>query len=262
MKFFLLDALLLSRRCLLPVVLALGLTGCGGSVLFSDLGEEEANSIIAVLDESGISAEKQRQDSTSLYRVLTENSKFVAATNVLEDHALPRKKYESLGDVFQEDGFATSSISQKARYVHALSQELSHTISLIDGVLIARVHLVIPEAEYFSDDTKESSASVFIKHRADVNLEEYTNQIKALIVDGLVALTYQNVTVVYVPAEVRRRNRSVQNETNESPGLLSGVSVERLVILGLLILIVFLLVVGRSRISRDATTIKMPTQET
>ena len=46
--------------------------------------------------------------------------------------------------------------------MHALAQDLSATISRIDGVVVARVHIVLPDNNPFAEKVKPSSAAVFI----------------------------------------------------------------------------------------------------
>jgi len=48
--------------------------------------------------------------------------------------------------------------------IYALSEELSRTVSEIDGVISARVHVVLPENDPLRRDLVPSSASVFIRH--------------------------------------------------------------------------------------------------
>jgi type III secretion protein J len=49
-----------------------------------------------------------------------------------------------MGKVFKREGFVSSPLEERARLVHAMSQEIANTINNIDGVVTARVHLVVP----------------------------------------------------------------------------------------------------------------------
>lgn len=91
--------------------------------------------------------------------------------------------------------------------IYALSQELSRTVSEIDGVLSARVHLVLPENDPLRQQLVPSSASVFIRHRASVAIGDLLPQVKLLVANGIAGLTYDKVSVVLVPvAERAARN--------------------------------------------------------
>ena len=61
--------------------------------------------------------------------------------------------------------------------IYALSEELSRTVSEIDGVISARVHVVLPENDPLRRDLVPSSASVFIRH--DTSLP--VNDLKQLV---------------------------------------------------------------------------------
>jgi type III secretion protein J len=78
---------------------------------------------------------------------------------------------------------------------------LSQTISDIDGVLSARVHLVLPENDPLKQRLVPSSASVFIRHRASVAMNDLIPQVKILVANGISGLTYDKVSVVLIPVE-------------------------------------------------------------
>jgi len=176
------------------------LSGCEEESLYTALSEQEANEMVALLHKAGLPASKvSGKDNT--FTVATEQEKFADAVQLLQSNGLPRRRFESLGDVFNDEGFVSSSTSQRARYMYALSQEISNTISSIDGVIKARVHLAVPERDPLSDVQVQSSASVFIKHRSDVDLSAQVSQIKALVINGLENLPYENVTVALFEAK-------------------------------------------------------------
>lgn len=189
-------------RVLGIVLMSLILLGCRQAELYTDLSEQEANEMVALMQRAGLDATKVR-GKESRFAVTTSKDRFATAIALLQANGLPRPRFDTLGDVFQEQGFVSSSTSQRARYIHALSQEISHTISSIDGVLLARVHLAVPERDPLDDAVAPSSASVFIKHRADVDLSGQVGQIKALVVNGLENLPYENVTVAMFEARER-----------------------------------------------------------
>jgi len=182
-------------RAALVLLVLLVLAGCGSEqTLYQGLTEQEANEMAALLQRSGITATKVPGDE-NLFSVSTDEVSFADAVQLLQANGLPRTKFATLGDIFEEQGFVSSSTAQRARYIHGLSQEISHTISSIDGVLLARVHLSVPEKDPLTDEPPESSASVFVKHRRNIDLSPHVGQIKALVVNGLENLPYENVTV-------------------------------------------------------------------
>jgi type III secretion protein J len=114
---------------------------------------------------------------------------------------LPREDFDSLGKVFKREGFVSTPLEERSRLLHALSQELSRTVSSIDGVLLARVALVLPAKHPLEDKVVPSSASVLIKVRPGLDVEALVPKIRALVVNSVEGLPYDSVTVVPFEAE-------------------------------------------------------------
>lgn len=68
----------------------------------------------------------------------------------------------SLSYLNESNQFGTSQFIENARYVHALEADLARTISDIQGVNAAKVHLAIPQRTIFSDESAKPSASVVV----------------------------------------------------------------------------------------------------
>jgi type III secretion protein J len=103
-----------------------------------------------------------------------------------------------MGDIFKKEGFVSSPLEERARYLYALSQELAQTLSLIDGVVSARVHVALPEHRPLDDAPRSASAAVAIIQEPDVDLSPLEIDIKAIITDGVEGLDDVNrVTVKF-----------------------------------------------------------------
>jgi type III secretion protein J len=178
----------------------LALTGCGEQDLYAELSQRQANEMVAVLRNAGIEADKQPRENNT-FAVVAPKDNFAQAVEVLRAAGYPRDGFDSLGQVFKKEGFVSSPLEERARLTHALSQEIANTIASIDGVVVARVHLSVPEKDPLADKPPPAAASVFIKHRPGVNLEARMGHIKALVVNSIQGLAYENVTVVLFPSE-------------------------------------------------------------
>jgi type III secretion protein J len=188
------------RRTTAALIAALALlAGCSDQELYSQLSERQANEMVAVLRSVGIDAEKRTQEGR--FSVHTAASDFPRAVRELSAQGLPREQFDTMGSVFKREGFVSSPLEERARLVHALSQEISNTVASIDGVVSARVHLVVPERNPLADKAQPAAASVFIKHRPEKDFSSQVAQIKALVVNSIEGLPYDNVTVALFPAE-------------------------------------------------------------
>lgn len=182
------------------LVLAAALAACSQQELYSQLSERQANEMVALLRNAGIPADKQALDN-NLYAVSAPQDQFAPAIELLRANGYPRDGFDDLGKVFKKEGFVSSPLEEHARLQHALSQEIANTISSIDGVVVARVHVSVPEKDPLSDKLMPASASVFIKHRAGVDLSGQVGHIKALVVNAIQGLPYDSVTVALFPSE-------------------------------------------------------------
>ncbi len=176
------------------------LGACGKEEVYGKLTETSANEMIAVLSQSGISASKIAGEKDN-WSIAVDPADFARSVETLRAHGLPHENYDSLGTVFKKEGFTSTPLEERARLIYGLSQELSRTISEIDGVVQARVHLTMPEADPLSREAKPSAASVFVKYRTGFDLRSQTGAIKALVTNGIDGLTYDRVSVVMVPAQ-------------------------------------------------------------
>jgi type III secretion protein J len=181
----------------LAALLFLFLGGCK-MPLYSNLQEKDANEMLALLLDNGLDADKEPGEKDS-WNLLVEKADLAVGMDLLKARALPRTAYDSLGQVFRKDGIISTPLEERARLMYALSQELGGTIAAIDGVLEARVHLVLPEQEKAGDAPSPSSASVFIRHRADVDMRDQVREIKKLVENSVRGLKYESITAVLFP---------------------------------------------------------------
>ena len=203
----------LSRAAVGLVLAAAGLllAGCERAELYTGLTEREANEMVAVVQGAGFSSAKTTPDAGKTWTLTAPKSEFPQEVALLEARGYPRERYESLGDVFKKQGFVSSPTEERARMMFGLSQELSRTLSEIDGVVDARVHVAMPEADPLGDQPAAPSASVFIKYDPSVELSSQVGSIKALVVNSVQGLPYDKVTVVLSPARPLQTANAAQH---------------------------------------------------
>ena len=185
-------------RLLAVLVLAL-LCSCKSN-LYSRVSERDANEILATLYAAGVHAGKSTRDEKT-WSVDVEERDLQRALQIVAEHGLPREQFANTGELFKKEGLISTPAEERIRYIYAVSQELSNTLSQIDGVISARVHPVIPANDPLASQIRPASASVFIKYRRDANLEVMAPAIKNLVMHSIEGLGYENISLTFVVAE-------------------------------------------------------------
>lgn len=186
------------RTCILPLLMLLVLAGCKQPI-YTRLSETEANNVLLTLIKGGIEADKRAEDEGT-FSVWVSDAEMATAIELLRADAQPSEHYTSLGEVFARNGLVSSPTEERIRFIYGMQQELAKTLSQIDGVLVARVHIVVPASDPFDAATKPASASVFLKHRADMNMQLIVPSVKDLVVRSVEGLTADSVSVNLFPA--------------------------------------------------------------
>ena len=175
-------------------VLAL-LAGCEEeTTLYSQLEERQANAIIAELKAHDISCRKTPGEEGT-WNVMISEGKFAMAIELLEQKGLPRRQYQGVSESFKKTGMVSSPSEERIRFMAAREQDLSRTLSQIEGVTDASVHIVLPENDPFAKHMKPSSAAVVIHHRFDVDMADFLPQIKNLVKNSIEGLDYSKISV-------------------------------------------------------------------
>jgi type III secretion protein J len=175
--------------------------------LYTNLEQREANAMVAVLLRDGIPASRKVQDNGQL-TVVVDEKRFAQAMTALDDAGLPGQSFSNMGQVFKSNGLVSSPVQERAQMVYALSEELSHTVSQIDGILSARVHVVLPDNDLLKRVISPSSASVLVRYDPATDIDPLIPQIKTLVANGISGLTYEGVSVTAIKASVSTTERA------------------------------------------------------
>lgn len=176
-------------------VCALLLAGCKEeATLHSGLKERQANLVMATLLNADIACRKVAGEENT-WNVIIDASEFARAVNLLESQGLPQHDFQGIAEVFKKSGMVSSPSEERIRFMDALAQDLSKTISGIEGVVDARVHIVLPENDPFAKNALPSSAAVAIRSRWDADVEANIPQIKSLVMNAIEGLHYEKITV-------------------------------------------------------------------
>jgi len=188
----------------LGLLLAMALlAGCdSGTELYGGLSERDANDITAALSDHGIKARKTALGK-QLFAVSVPAADFSRSVTLLHAVGLPGSSFSRMGDIFKKDGMISTPTEERARFLHALSQELENTLSQIDGVVLARVHPVLPERVVPGEPVLPSSCSILIKHVPGWDTASYEPRVRKLVLASIPGLADapEKVAVVFVPSD-------------------------------------------------------------
>lgn len=195
----------LIRRILCDILLLftiVSLVACSKSTeLLNGLSEVDANDMIAALRNQGVWASKV--SSKRGITVNVEEADLAKSVVILSENGLPKQSYIAMGDVFKKDGMISTPTEERGRYLFAISQELEKTLSQIDGVILARVHPVLPERIVPGEPISPSSCAVLIKHYQGWDSSVYESRIRQLVMAGIPGLsssTPQKISIVFIPS--------------------------------------------------------------
>ena len=177
------------------IVLAFVLSGCDKeTTLHAGLEEQQANLVMAALIDAGISCHKSPGEEGT-WNVMVSEPRFADAVNLLERKGLPRRSHMGVGEVFKKTGMISSPSEERIRFMDALAQDIARTISMIDGVVDARVHVVLPENDPFARNALPSSAAVAIRSRWDADITDIVPSVKGLVKNAIEGLQPEKIMV-------------------------------------------------------------------
>ncbi|MDR2341213.1 MAG: type III secretion inner membrane ring lipoprotein SctJ [Puniceicoccales bacterium] len=188
------------RTLALGAILLAGV-GCGKAPLYSNVSERQANEMISILRTRNMDVGKIA-GAENMWTVVVANTDFSSAVEILNLFGYPRDDFSTLGKVFQKSGLVSSPTEERARFMYAISESIAETISHITGVVTARVNIVLPTTNSFTEAITPSSASVFILYRQGTNIEDSVRDIKNLVTNSIEGLSYDKVSVALFQAPV------------------------------------------------------------
>lgn len=162
-------------------------------LLYSDLSTTDSAAVAAKLEENNILFEASADGG----KIMVGENDVGKARLLLAQAGLPNGG--SMGyEIFdKQSGFGTTNFVQNINQVRALEGELARTISSIESVRSARVHLVLPQRELFSRESRASTASVFIGVRPGARLErQEIIAIQSLVASAVPDLKPTDVSII------------------------------------------------------------------
>lgn len=182
--------------------------------LFTNLSAEDAGEIV-----------KKLKDSKTPYQVTSDGKGLMVPADkvyelrlTLASEGLPQGGGVGF-EIFDRKNFGMTEFVQKLNYQRALQGELSRTISQINGVEQARIHLVIPEKSLFKENEKPATASIVLKMKSNRSLRDNEVQgVVHLVASSIEGMNPDNVTVL----DSRGKILSKGNGTTDAASKLSS----------------------------------------
>jgi type III secretion protein J len=168
------------------------------------LDEPSANEVVTALERNGIAAKKEKgEGQEGGYGVQVGQSDVARAMELMHSLGLPRSQRNGLAETYGQPSLVPSPTEERARFLKALANDIEKTLETIEGVVSARVHLVLAENDPLAADPRPrvpASASVLLKTRAEVKLGIQVADVQKLVAGSVPGLVPANVAVVDTPA--------------------------------------------------------------
>ncbi|HEX2730689.1 MAG TPA: hypothetical protein VHM70_03760 [Polyangiaceae bacterium] len=220
------------------------LPGCNGVPLAENLADSEANRVLVELGDNAVGAEKRPDPGhEGRYTVQVNDEELPHALAVLRSAGLPAEAPPGVLEALGESGLVASRKTEQARLVIGTAGELERSLSALDGVVGARVHLSIPDDDplALSDQKKPASASVLIRHKGS-SPPLLATDVQRLVAGAIGGLDPERVVVVFtssIGASVHSEPMVRMGPLSVSPG-----SVRPLRIAVACVVALFLLLLG------------------
>ncbi len=216
--------ILASRNSLLMFALTVSivLSGCATQKLQTVKVEAEANEIIDVLSENGVTSHKTEtgEGERKTYDVLVDGgeTELKAAIQLLEDHCLPRVEEAPI-----EGGSVITSLEvERARNERRTRMGIESQLRQLPGVTCVSVNFVPPQDRTLAINPYASKASVLVTYKTPTF--PFTNEQIASLVSGSVpALKLEDIMVVVTPRPLRPLPNLHSSENFTRVALVAGI---------------------------------------
>ncbi len=234
-----------AARGLLVAVIATA--ACSTNILHG-IDERSANDATAALERAGIGAEKLPDEGASTgsgasYTIRVAHGDGTRAVDLLAALGLPREKRRGFAETYGQPSLIPTPSEERARYLDATAGEIERTLETVDGIVSARVHLVLEESDPLAAEVKPKSAAraaVLLKARPGA-APIAAADVQKLVAGSVAGLDATAVSVVVTsaadPGEATAAALAPLGPLRLSPGtrpLLVGAVVAALLVLALL----------------------------
>lgn len=176
------------------IFLSLNLSSPVMSPVYSGLSLDDSGQMTAELEKSNIPYEIGMGGS----QIMVPSDKVEKARVLLARAGLPNSGSMVGYEVFDHsEALGTSNFVLNVNKLRALEGEIGRTVSSMQGIEAARVHLVLPKRELFTRDQIQPTASVALKLRGSTQLgKEEIAAIRHLVATAVPGLKPSKITII------------------------------------------------------------------
>ncbi len=193
----------LSQKILFPLLIIASIAGIifvskwanrpDYAVLFSDLEPQDASAVVERLKEQKVKYEIRGDGRT----IAISPPDMVHEVRMgLAGDGVPKGGIVGL-EIFENTNLGTTTFQEKIKFQRAIQGELERTISSLESVTSARVHIAQPEKTVFAKKASDPTASVLLNLRPGAELDrKQIRGITNLVAGSVEGLKPENVTVL------------------------------------------------------------------
>lgn len=159
--------------------------------LYSGLALEDSSAIVAELQSSGVSFELRNDGET----ILVPRNEITNVRMTLAGQGLPTNGQIGYEIFDQQSTLGATSFVQDVNLVRALEGELSRTITSLNRVNTARVHLVLPKRELFRRERQDPTASITLGVRGALSATEI-RAIQHMVSSAVEGMSPNSVSII------------------------------------------------------------------
>ena len=240
-------------RAVFAVAAALAAASCTTNILHG-IDERSANEATAALERAGIGAEKLPDEgaaagSGATYTIRVARADGTRAVDLLRALGLPHDRRRGFAETYGQPSLIPTPSEERARYVDALAGEIERTLESADGVVSARVHLVLEENDPLATDAKpRTTARAAVLLKARPGMAPFSDaDVQKLVAGSVAGLQPAAVSVVVTaaadPSAAASASLAALGPLRITPGtrpLLVGALVGGLALLALLAMLLLL----------------------
>ena len=192
---------IVQRALLFSIVIACIITGslltkwattADMRLLYEGLPPEEAGKVVDKIAEAGVQY-KLGANGTSIF--VPEDKVYQLRLTMAREGLL--KDTQGGYSIIDTGGIGVSPLVQQMNKGRAIQEEIAKSIQIIDGVIFAKVMLVMPESTMYASSSKEATASVMLQIKPGWKLSSGSiAAISHLVASSTNGLKPGNVTIV------------------------------------------------------------------